>query len=191
MKTLRNVITVAVLSAAFAFAQNVLAESAVIGEHTWSCSVSGGNATITGVSPATGDIAIPAKINGYDVTSIGEYTFWECRDLTRVTIPDSVTSIGYAAFASCSGLASVTIPGRVTRLDDYAFWDCGSMTNITFKGNAPTVGESAFHGISKDCLVQLPPGNKTYFICIAGIANADGTMIEVSRQWSGLNIKQN
>ena len=41
--------------------------------------------------------------------SIGQYAFYECADLTSVTIPNSVTSIGDYAFSECSGLTSVHI----------------------------------------------------------------------------------
>ena len=32
--------------------------------------------------------------DGNSVTSIGDYAFYDCSQLTNVTIPDSVTSIG-------------------------------------------------------------------------------------------------
>ena len=55
------------------------------------------------------------------VTSIGDYTFFNCPGLTSVTIPDSVTSIGDWAFAYCSFLNSVTIPDGVINIGEYAF----------------------------------------------------------------------
>ncbi|MDO4527238.1 MAG: leucine-rich repeat protein, partial [bacterium] len=51
---------------------------------------------------ASGDLIIPATINGKKVTLIGERAFWCCSSLTSVTIPSSVTSIGNYAFDGCS-----------------------------------------------------------------------------------------
>jgi hypothetical protein len=61
-------------------------------------------------SPVSGDIVIPeiaydSDGNAYAVTSIGEWTFWNCTGLTSVTIPTSVTSIGVYAFYGCSDCA--------------------------------------------------------------------------------------
>ncbi len=50
------------------------------------------------------DLVIPNS-----VTSIGDYTFYNCVVLTSVTIPNNVKSIGKYAFSGCSGLKSVHI----------------------------------------------------------------------------------
>ena len=44
------------------------------------------------------------------VTSIGDYQFYSCDNITSVVISSSVTSIGYGAFYECSSLESITIP---------------------------------------------------------------------------------
>ncbi|MBN2684376.1 MAG: leucine-rich repeat domain-containing protein [Pontiellaceae bacterium] len=70
----------------------------------------GTSITITGyITETTGILNIPATINGKPVTSIEDYAFLYCRDLTSVTIPSSVTNIGRAAFQSCSDLTSVSV----------------------------------------------------------------------------------
>ena len=49
--------------------------------------------------------------DGETVTGIGEVAFFNCTDVTSVTIPDSVTSIGDSAFSRCTGLTSIIFEG--------------------------------------------------------------------------------
>jgi len=79
---------------------------------------------------ATGELIIPAIIEGKPVTSIGYESFKGCGKLTRVTIPDGVTSIEEEAFHYCSSLTSITIPDSVNSIGDAAFGGCTSMTKI-------------------------------------------------------------
>lgn len=67
------------------------------------------------------------------VTSIEDWTFYLCSNLTNMTMPNSVTSIGSYAFEGCSGLASVTIPDSVTSIENYAFYQCNSLKSLVFK----------------------------------------------------------
>jgi hypothetical protein len=46
---------------------------------------------------ATGILDIPNSYNGAPVTSIGDYAFSGCFNLTTITLPDSVSSSGDAA----------------------------------------------------------------------------------------------
>lgn len=82
-----------------------------------------------------GDIVIPETVvyEGvtYSVTSIGDYAFWDCSDLTSVTIPNSVTYIGDYAFQNCSGLTSVAIGGGVKSIRSGAFANCEELTDVT------------------------------------------------------------
>ena len=81
---------------------------------------------------------------GNSVTSIGKSAFYNCSSLTSVTIPDSVTSIGQAAFSYCSSLTSVTIPNSVTSIGRNAFYDCSSLTSVTIPDSVTSIGERAF-----------------------------------------------
>lgn len=50
------------------------------------------------------------------------------------TIPNSVTSIGDYAFAGCYNLTSIKIPDSVTSIGDYAFLWCDNLTNVYYTG---------------------------------------------------------
>ena len=63
------------------------------------------------------------------VTTIGNRAFSGCKNMTTVTIPNSVISIGWYAFAS-SNLLSITIPKSVTELGIFPFHMCNSLTAI-------------------------------------------------------------
>ena len=78
------------------------------------------------------------------VTSIGNYAFFSCDNLTGVTIPSSVTSIGDQAFQCCTRLTSVTIPGSITSIGSLAFYYCTNLVSVTIPGSVTNIGDSAF-----------------------------------------------
>ncbi len=76
--------------------------------------------------------SIQYVVIGNNVTSIGDYAFYNCVSLTSVTIPNSVTSIGEYAFGECSSLTSMTIPNSVTSIGNYAFRGCSALTSPVY-----------------------------------------------------------
>jgi len=57
---------------------------------------------ITCPTSKTGSYTIPST-----VTSIGDYSFYNCIGLSSITIPASVTAIGNSAFEGCTGLTTI------------------------------------------------------------------------------------
>ena len=78
------------------------------------------------------------------ITSIGEYSFWNCESMTYARLPESLTSIGKAAFLYCSGLNTMTIPENVERIGDWAFVHCHSLRYIRIPQTTVEIGESVF-----------------------------------------------
>ncbi|MDR2178300.1 MAG: leucine-rich repeat domain-containing protein [Treponema sp.] len=92
----------------------------------------------TGISIIKDNRYIKGIVLPGSLTSIGNYAFWGCFELTSVTIPASVTSIGDGAFHDCFKLTSVTIPASVTSIGDGAFHNCAAFTSVTFAGGGMT-----------------------------------------------------
>ena len=114
-------------------------------EQTFTCTLNNGAITITDYNTAAGNtVVIPATINGYPVTGIGQYAFEYCPSLTSVTIPNSVTTIGSDAFSDCPSLTSVTIGTNVTSIGQGAFAECG-LTSVTIPNNVTSIGGDAFY----------------------------------------------
>ena len=79
--------------------------------------INNGTAYCVSAGTATeGTVNIPASYRPnadsdyLPVTEITEGAFDGCRNITKITIPNSVTTIGMAAFQNCTNLASITTP---------------------------------------------------------------------------------
>ena len=58
------------------------------------------------------------------------------KDITTVTIPESVTKIGDYTFYDCASLPDITLPDNVTEIGFSAFNECSNLTSVTFKDTA-------------------------------------------------------
>ena len=110
------------------------------------------------------NVSIPSSVtyNGttYRVTSIGSYAFYDCGELTSVSIPKSVTEIEYYAFAWCSSLKSITIPedSKLTSIRSYAFEGCSSLTSIIIPEGVTEIEYYAFYACSSLTSIIIPNG---------------------------------
>ena len=73
-----------------------------------------------------------------------DYAFGSCKNLTSVTIPDSVTSIGDNAFNCCTSLTDVIIPNSVTSIGSYAFTGCISLKSVTIHDSVTSISDGTF-----------------------------------------------
>lgn len=75
---------------------------------------------------------IKKVVIGEGVTSIGDYAFANCPQLTEIDMADSLTYIGYRAFSSCSGLKEIEIPQNVSTIESNAFNNCILLETLNF-----------------------------------------------------------
>jgi len=98
----------------------------------------------------------------------------------NTTIPSSVTTIGDYAFYCCKNLTSVTIPNSVTSIGDNTFWHCDNLTNITIPNSVTNIGEGIFGCCSSLMSIVVESSNTIYDSrndCNAIIETASNTLI--------------
>lgn len=80
--------------------------------------------------------------------SIGDFAFFECDNITSITLPDSIKTIGNGAFYSCDLLSSITIPNNVSSIGIRAFALCEKITQINIPNSVTSIGKGAFEDCS-------------------------------------------
>ncbi|UYZ37438.1 leucine-rich repeat protein [Clostridium beijerinckii] len=93
---------------------------------------------------STTSLVIPSEIDGVQVKHIGKKAFEDSK-LESITIPSGVTSIEDFAFGGCVNLTSIIIPNGVTSIGVCAFESCNSATDITIPNSVTSIGSLAFH----------------------------------------------
>lgn len=103
-----------------------------------------------------GDIIIPKELDGYTVTCIARNSFEGCKNLIRVTIPDSITSIGKNSFWDCTNLKSIVIPDSVNSFGKHAFKWCESLVSIVIPHGVVKINRCVFYGCSNLKNITIP-----------------------------------
>lgn len=119
------------------------------------------------------------------ITSVGNYSFYECQNLTEVIMPDTITVIGISAFRMCEQLTQVDIPKSVkiisaqafmntnlisvklhegvTDIDSHAFRTGRSLKEITIPDSAVNISPHIFSGVLiSDANATVYCGNRSF-----------------------------
>lgn len=91
------------------------------------------------------ELTIPSTLDGHSVSAIGTLAFEECRELTKVVIPEGVKSIGVQAFRLCTSLKEVVIPESCLDIDRGVFYYCSELTNVTLPSKLTAIPDYTFY----------------------------------------------
>ena len=80
------------------------------------------------------NLIIPSKIDGKEITTIGEMAFLQCENIKSVILPDSVTTIQMGAFGYCTNLKNITLSNSITSIEENVFYDCNQLQYIQKAG---------------------------------------------------------
>ncbi len=111
------------------------------------------NGTIAAVFPANEsivNISIPQQIelkgNLYTIEHLQEHAFSGLKQLTTVSLPNSITDIGASVFTGCDHLQTINLPNNLTEIKIYTFQFCKSLTSITLPAGLTFISNYAFNG---------------------------------------------
>lgn len=77
---------------------------------------------------------------------VGQWAFSGARNLTGVTLPDTLQWINSVAFDGCTALTGIVIPEGVTKLDYMQFAGCTALASVTLPVSMTEVGYRVFDG---------------------------------------------
>ena len=87
---------------------------------------------------------------------IGDYAFFGCTALEKLSLPSSLTEIGDCAFKGDGNLKSVVLSKNLTNVGKYAFYGCNFLTIYIDKDAVPstwnTVWNVSFCTVVWDCV---------------------------------------
>ena len=103
-----------------------------------------GAAEITGYLGTAANLQIPAVLEGYAVTSIGEKALnpRNCNRvaLESVTVPEGIINIGKGAFSSQMSLVKIVLPNSLEEIGDEAFYWCSCLESLNLPDNVGKIG---------------------------------------------------
>ena len=105
------------------------------------------------------------------ITAIPSKAFYECKNLTQVTLPESLKTIGEYAFYGCKNLTQLSLPDSVATIGRYAFANCTNLEGLTLPASLETLGVRFLSGASKVKKLTFPASLTGY-----GYDSGDGVL---------------
>lgn len=98
------------------------------------------------------------------VSGIGNFSFYNCEEMTSILIPESVTYIDDRAFSGCIGLTEINIPSSVNKIGECVFFRCENLKkiNVDSKNQYYADIDGVLYNKEKTQLIYFPPGRLLY-----------------------------
>lgn len=124
--------------------------------------------TITKYNGSAANVTIPSTIHDYKVCKIGAGAFYDCSNLKKIVIPDSVKEICwspmYGCFQKCNNLKEIYIGSGFEKslFDMYTLSGCNSLEKIVFSedNNYYCSIDGVPFDKSKTSICRYPAGKK-------------------------------
>jgi hypothetical protein len=113
---------------------------------------------------------------------LNTYAFYNCTELTSLTIGSGVTNINANAFSNCSGLTSIIIPNNVTIISTLGFDSCTSLTSVSIGSGITSIafgsnGNNSFNSCAAINSITVDASNTTYSTDGYSLLNKAGTIL--------------
>lgn len=95
--------------------------------------------------------------------SIGDCAFANCRQLSKVDLPESIRLIGRFAFYNCTNLKELNSPKLVVGIETKAFCGCSSLRSIYISANTILVEDQVFEGCRNLEKIIVDSDNTKYY----------------------------
>ena len=86
--------------------------------------------------------------------------FHQCKNLSSITLPQSLEAIKKCAFGFCEKLKTIDIPNGIKRIEKSTFYTCQELENVHLPEGLEEIEESAFEACKK-LDIYLPSTIKT------------------------------
>ena len=97
------------------------------------------------------------------VISIGNGAFYNCWNLSVISIPQGVKTIGNDAFHGCESLTSIVIPNGLTSIGNNAFECCFNLSSIYIPDSVTSIGKNVFAFCDNLTSIFIPSGSTDKF----------------------------
>lgn len=126
------------------------------------------------------------------VIEIKDAAFNKCVYLENITIGNNVKSIRRDAFSYCSSLQQINIPTSVQLIDQLAFSSCENLSEVILNNGIKTIGSYAFAYCSSLASIEIPSSltlieDKAFYLCesLKKVTNNSDLDIQIATETHG------